>query len=76
MRIKLVLNFYFFLYFREKKSQIKTNVREHFVMTDKEGTVFHFIVEGAGISDVTKIPPEVGNDNMADFILYCFKLDK
>ncbi|GFR86903.1 WD repeat-containing protein 11 [Elysia marginata] len=45
---------------REKKSQVKTNVREHFVMTDKEGTVFHFIVEGAGISDVTKIPPESG----------------
>ncbi|KAK3729030.1 hypothetical protein RRG08_005403 [Elysia crispata] len=45
---------------KEKKSQIKTNVREHFVMTDKEGTVFHFIVEGAGISDVTKIPPESG----------------
>ncbi|GFO31567.1 WD repeat-containing protein 11 [Plakobranchus ocellatus] len=45
---------------KEKKSQSKSNVREHFVMTDKEGTVFHFIVEGTGISDVTKIPPESG----------------
>ncbi|XP_059139612.1 WD repeat-containing protein 11-like [Physella acuta] len=38
----------------------KTCVREHFVITDKDGTVFHFIVEGAAISDVTKIPPESG----------------
>ncbi|CAL1537683.1 unnamed protein product [Lymnaea stagnalis] len=44
---------------KEKKNQ-KSNVREHFVMTDKDGTVFHFIVEGATISDVTKIPPESG----------------
>ncbi|XP_005089399.1 WD repeat-containing protein 11 [Aplysia californica] len=42
------------------KKQVKSNVREHFVMTDKEGTVFHFIVEGTAISDVTKIPPESG----------------
>lgn len=44
---------------REKKEHRKNGVREHFVMTDKEGTVFHFIVEGTAISDVTKIPPEV-----------------
>ena len=46
------------LLYRDKKSS-KPNVREHFIMTDKEGTVFHFIVEGTAISDVTKIPPEV-----------------
>ncbi|ESP00415.1 hypothetical protein LOTGIDRAFT_140712, partial [Lottia gigantea] len=38
----------------------KGSIREHFVMTDKDGTVFHFIVEGSSISDVTKIPPESG----------------
>ncbi|XP_071090050.1 WD repeat-containing protein 11-like isoform X1 [Haliotis cracherodii] len=45
---------------KDKKSQGKMTVREHFVMTDKDGTVFHFIVEGSLISDVTKIPPESG----------------
>ncbi|CAG5129448.1 unnamed protein product [Candidula unifasciata] len=45
---------------KEKKEHRKNGVREHFVMTDKEGTVFHFIVEGTAISDVTKIPPESG----------------
>ena len=28
-------------------------------MTDKDGTIFHFIVQGSAISDVTKIPAEV-----------------
>ena len=46
---------------REKKGQDKVSVREHFVMTDRDCTVFHFIVEGSAISDVTKIPPEVGS---------------
>ncbi|XP_050396083.2 WD repeat-containing protein 11 [Patella vulgata] len=45
---------------KEKKTSSKGTVREHFVMTDKDGTVFHFIVEGSSISDVTKIPPENG----------------
>ncbi|KAK7110591.1 WD repeat-containing protein 11-like [Littorina saxatilis] len=45
---------------KEKKAQDKVSVREHFVMTDKDCTVFHFIVEGSAISDVTKIPPESG----------------
>ncbi|XP_025096054.1 WD repeat-containing protein 11-like [Pomacea canaliculata] len=45
---------------KEKKNQAKVPVREHFVMTDKDCTVFHFIVEGNAISDVTKIPPESG----------------
>ncbi|XP_041368583.1 WD repeat-containing protein 11-like [Gigantopelta aegis] len=45
---------------KEKKTQSKMSVREHFVMTDKDGTVFHFIVEGNLISDVTKIPPDSG----------------
>ena len=44
---------------RDKKGQDKVSVREHFVMTDRDCTVFHFIVEGSAISDVTKIPPEV-----------------
>lgn len=46
---------------RDKKSQDKVSVREHFVMTDRDCTVFHFIVEGSAISDVTKIPPEVSS---------------
>ncbi|KAH9489673.1 WD repeat-containing protein 11, partial [Bulinus truncatus] len=60
---------------KEKKTH-KTNVREHFVMTDKEGTVFHFIVEAAAISDVTKIPPESGLSRItalawkSDFLLF------
>lgn len=45
---------------KEKKNMEKVSVREHFVMTDKDCTVFHFIVEGSAISDVTKIPPESG----------------
>ncbi|XP_076467443.1 WD repeat-containing protein 11-like [Babylonia areolata] len=45
---------------KDKKNQDKVSVREHFVMTDKDCTVFHFIVEGSAISDVTKIPPESG----------------
>ncbi|KAK7498382.1 hypothetical protein BaRGS_00010336, partial [Batillaria attramentaria] len=45
---------------KEKKNPEKVSVREHFVMTDKDCTVFHFIVEGSAISDVTKIPPESG----------------
>ena len=53
------------VFYREKK-QASKNVREHFVMTDKEGTVFHFIVEGTAISDVTKIPPEVTTFSQTD----------
>lgn len=45
---------------KEKKNTEKMSVKEHFVMTDKDCTVFHFIVEGSAITDVTKIPPESG----------------
>uniref|UniRef100_A0A2C9KHQ4 Uncharacterized protein n=1 Tax=Biomphalaria glabrata TaxID=6526 RepID=A0A2C9KHQ4_BIOGL len=60
---------------KDKKNQ-KSNIREHFVMTDKEGTVFHFIVEAAAISDVTKIPPESGLNRItalawkSDYLLF------
>ena len=41
-------------------------------MTDKDGTVFHFIVEGNLISDVTKIPPEVNIHTHAHTHIYIY----
>ena len=38
-------------------------------MTDRDCTVFHFIVEGSAISDVTKIPPEVST--VLDIFFVC-----
>ena len=33
--------------------------REHFVFTDQDGLLYHFIVEGNMIKDGSKIPPDV-----------------
>ncbi|KAL5022239.1 hypothetical protein ScPMuIL_001394 [Solemya velum] len=57
------------------KPQTKATGKEHFVYTDSDGTLYHFVVEGNGFTDATKIPPESGmgtitwiawkNDNIA-----------
>lgn len=38
-------------------------VKEHFVYTDPEGTLYHFVVEGSGFSDASRVPPEVNTDS-------------
>ncbi|KAK3585480.1 hypothetical protein CHS0354_003328 [Potamilus streckersoni] len=42
----------------DAKSQEKS--KEHFVFTDSEGALYHFIVEGSGFTSASKIPPENG----------------
>ena len=37
-------------------------VREHFVFTDSDGLLYHFIVEGSLIKDGSKIPPDVSGE--------------
>ena len=37
----------------------KLTVKEHFVYTDAEGILYHFLVEGNVFTDASKIPPEV-----------------
>lgn len=44
----------------DPKSSPKTAIKEHFVFTDAEGTLYHFVVEGNTFTDATKIPPESG----------------
>ena len=45
----------------DPNKQIPQNVtaREHFVFTDQDGLLYHFIVEGNMIKDGSKIPPDV-----------------
>ncbi|OWF51700.1 WD repeat-containing protein 11-like isoform X2 [Mizuhopecten yessoensis] len=38
----------------------KVTLKEHFVFTDGEGNVYHFVVEGTSFIDATKIPAESG----------------
>ncbi len=50
------------MYFRsDPNKQVLQNVsaREHFVFTDQDGLLYHFIVEGNMIKDGSKIPPDV-----------------
>ena len=42
--------------------------REHFVFTDNDGLLYHFIVEGNVIKDGSKIPPDVS----FCFALFCY----
>ena len=43
----------------EPKPVTKLSVKEHFVYTDSEGALYHFLVEGSGFLDASRIPPEV-----------------
>ncbi|KAL4232352.1 WD repeat-containing protein 11 [Mactra antiquata] len=38
----------------------KISVREHFVYTDNDGNLYHFLVEGSSFTDGSKINPESG----------------
>ncbi|KAL3863810.1 hypothetical protein ACJMK2_005541 [Sinanodonta woodiana] len=44
----------------DANSQEKITLKEHFVFTDSEGALYHFLVEGSSFSDASKIPPENG----------------
>lgn len=51
-------------YFRSDAATTKqllqsVTVREHFVFTDADGLLYHFVVEGNMIKDGSKIPPDV-----------------
>uniref|UniRef100_A0A8W8IK44 WDR11 TPR domain-containing protein n=1 Tax=Magallana gigas TaxID=29159 RepID=A0A8W8IK44_MAGGI len=60
----------------ESKVNQKLMVKEHFVYTDPEGTLYHFVVEGSGFSDASRVPPESGMGTITwiawkgDFILF------
>lgn len=47
----------------------KLTVKEHFVYTDAEGILYHFLVEGNVFTDASKIPPEVRRPYSVKFIL-------
>ena len=51
--------FYGFYCYSELKVTGKLTVKEHFVYTDSDGTLYHFLVEGNSFQDASKIPPEV-----------------
>ncbi len=42
-----------------KQAAQSVTAREHFVFTDQDGLLYHFIVEGNLIKDGSKIPPDV-----------------
>lgn len=44
----------------EPKAAAKLSVKEHFLYTDSDGTLYHFLVEGNSFTDASKIPPESG----------------
>ena len=56
-----MINFVFVMGRSDPNKQIPQNVtaREHFVFTDQDGLLYHFIVEGNMIKDGSKIPPDV-----------------
>ncbi|KAH3790799.1 hypothetical protein DPMN_169006 [Dreissena polymorpha] len=43
----------------DPKTLGKISVKEHFVFTDSDGILYHFLVEGNSFTDASKIPPEV-----------------
>uniref|UniRef100_A0A8C4QUC4 WD repeat domain 11 n=1 Tax=Eptatretus burgeri TaxID=7764 RepID=A0A8C4QUC4_EPTBU len=45
----------------ESKAEVGQNVlaREHFVFTDPSGLIYHFTVEGTGVKEGARIPPDV-----------------
>ncbi|WAR21719.1 WDR11-like protein [Mya arenaria] len=54
----------------------KLSVKEHFVYTDADGILYHFLVEGNSFTDASKIPPESGMSSITwlawkgDFLLF------
>ena len=46
--------------------------KEHLVMTDSDGQLYHFTVEGQTIKDGTKIPAETGLGTITSI---CWKSD-
>ncbi|XP_078310578.1 WD repeat-containing protein 11-like [Crassostrea virginica] len=60
----------------ESKVSQKMTVKEHFVYTDSEGTLYHFVVEGSGFADASRVPAESGMGTITwiawkgDFILF------
>ncbi|GAB1607865.1 WD repeat-containing protein 11-like isoform X2 [Argonauta hians] len=44
----------------ENKSSGKVTGKEHLVFTDQESTLYHFVIEGSSITDVSKLPVESG----------------
>ncbi|XP_056005072.1 WD repeat-containing protein 11-like [Ostrea edulis] len=60
----------------ESKVNQKMTVKEHFVYTDSEGTLYHFVVEGTGFADASRVPAESGMGTITwiawkgDFILF------
>ncbi|XP_062608661.1 WD repeat-containing protein 11-like isoform X2 [Saccostrea cucullata] len=60
----------------DSKVNQKMSVKEHFVYTDSEGTLYHFVVEGTGFADASRVPAESGMGTITwiawkgDFILF------
>lgn len=54
----LIVLFYL-CYFSENKPSGKVTGKEHLVFTDQESTLYHFVIEGSTITDVSKLPVEV-----------------
>lgn len=50
----------------ESKVNQKMTVKEHFVYTDSEGTLYHFVVEGTGFADASRVPAEVSVISFVD----------
>ncbi|XP_052225390.1 WD repeat-containing protein 11-like isoform X2 [Dreissena polymorpha] len=60
----------------DPKTLGKISVKEHFVFTDSDGILYHFLVEGNSFTDASKIPPESGMGTITwlawkgDFIVF------
>ena len=46
-----------------KSSSEQPPTREHFVFTDTDGLLYHFLIEGNMVKDGSKIPPDVRTCN-------------
>ena len=59
---RVIFNGFYFITNSESKVSQKMTVKEHFVYTDSEGTLYHFVVEGSGFADASRVPAEVRRD--------------
>ena len=55
-----------------KEHSVKEVIKEHIVLTDHDGQLYHFTVEGHTIKDGTKIPAETG---LGTITCICWKSD-
>ena len=56
----------------DNKASQSVTAREHFVFTDANGLLYHFIVEGNLIKDGSKIPPDVSIQVLTPLLLSIF----